>query len=489
MADGSLTSDPRTLFHRSLTEPREQGFSALRTEGRFPEALSGTLYRNGPGLFSHLGHRYGHWFDGDGLVTALRLDAGRAEGAVRLLSTPGLLEERRRGRAYFGGYGTRAPGFFNPLRALRTAKGGGKNPANTSMLAWNERVFALCEAGKPLEIDPSTLETIGETDLDGAVLQTFTAHPHRRPDGSFINVGVRLGVPGELDLMLLRADGTAGRLTSFRLPYPTMIHDFAVTERHAIVFLSPLHIELLPILLARKTFVDAHTWKTNAPTQVVVFPLDAPASPRQFSINPFWAWHTANAFEDGDRIIVDLVRHQDYPRSRDWLGSVLSTGKPSTGKRGGAPSGQLARLRIDPKRGRAETQFLRHRTGEFPRVAPHLEGTRHRYVHLLEHPSEASALIGPPSAIVSVDVDSGLTRSFEFPPHQFPSEAVFVPHPRATSEDHGWLLSLVYDGLEHRSHFVVFDAQHLGDGPLARAFLETHVPLGFHGVFVPKTDA
>lgn len=483
MADGAPASDPRTLFHRSFAAPsQEHGFRALRTTGAWPEALRGTLYRNGPGRFSNQGHRYRHWFDGDGLVTALRVDgSGRAEGAIHLLETPGLLEEEARGRAHFGGYGTRAPGFFNPLRALRMTKGGGKNPANTAMLAWSERVFALCEAGLPLEIDPDTLASRGETDLGGAIPMRFSAHPHRRAvDGSHVNMGLRISRPSELDLMLLRPDGSAGKLTSFVLPYPTMVHDFALTERYAIVFLAPLHIELLPLLFGRKAFVDAHQWKTNAPTEVVVFPLDAPGSPKRFPIDPFWAWHTANAFDDGAQIVVDLVRHEDYPRSQGWLGSILTEGRPK-----GAPSGQLARLRLDPQRGRASTELVRHRTGEFPRVAPAVDGRRHRFVHLLEHPDEASAQLEPPSALVSVDLDSGVARSFVMAPHEFPAEAVFVPHPEGgDAEDRGWLLTLVYDGLSHRSHFALFDAQQLDDGPIACAHLETHVPLGFHGTWV-----
>src|SRR5262245_40910693 len=43
---------------------------ALRIEGRLPSRLRGTLYRNGPARHQRGGERYGHRYDGDGMVQA-----------------------------------------------------------------------------------------------------------------------------------------------------------------------------------------------------------------------------------------------------------------------------------------------------------------------------------------------------------------------------------------------------------------------------------
>src|SRR5262245_61994751 len=77
----------------------EHGFEPMRVDGALPEGLAGTLYRNGPALFSSFGARYRHWFDGDGALAAVRFGGGRADGAARIITTRGLAEERRRGRA------------------------------------------------------------------------------------------------------------------------------------------------------------------------------------------------------------------------------------------------------------------------------------------------------------------------------------------------------------------------------------------------------
>src|SRR5262249_50328942 len=122
--------------------------------------LAGTLFRNGAGRFGVGGERVGHWFDADGAITAVRLGDGGASGACRLVRTLGMLRESRAGRRLFGGYDTP---FVRPLQ--ETFLKDAKNPANTSVLLWQGRVFATCEGGKPHEITRADLATLGETDL------------------------------------------------------------------------------------------------------------------------------------------------------------------------------------------------------------------------------------------------------------------------------------------------------------------------------------
>lgn len=481
-ADDTDRASARGSYARSFADvPREHGFEPLRVEGTLPRELSGTLYRNGPGLFSSFGHRYEHWFDGDGLVCAVRFADGRAEGAARVVESAGLSEERRLGRAYYGSYGTKAPGRWNPWRALRFAREGGKNPANTSVLCWDDRVFALCEVGRPTEIHPDTLATIGETDLGGAVVRPFSAHPHRVDETGYVfNVGARLGRPNALDVIALRPDGSAGRVAEIPLAFPTMIHDFAVTSKHVVIFVAPLEIGLFRILFGRASFAGAMDWKAERGTEVIVIPLDAPASPIRFSTDAFWAWHVANAFEEGGEIVVDVVRYRDFRDSARWLAGVTE-GLPA-----GEPDGRLARARIDARRGHLAWEPLRERTGEFPRVAPSVEARRYRQLYLAEHSTGEAARRGPPDTLVRVDLERGAIDEHRFAAHEWPSEGVFVPRPGATDETDGWIVSLVYDADRHASAWTVLDARRVSDGPVARAWLDHHVPLGFHGAWRPS---
>lgn len=64
-------------------------------------------------------------------------------------------------------------------------------------------------------------------------------------------------------------------------------------------------------------------------------------------------------------------------------------------------------------------------------------------------------------------------------------EPVFVPRPGHREEDAGYVITQLYDYSQHRTQFVVHDAQNLNAGPLARVHLEHHTPYGFHGTFTP----
>jgi len=67
---------PPTAYFTNLN--REHGFEAAQVQGEIPAGLSGTLYRNGPGIMEQFGRRYDHLFEGDGTITALRLSGGEA---------------------------------------------------------------------------------------------------------------------------------------------------------------------------------------------------------------------------------------------------------------------------------------------------------------------------------------------------------------------------------------------------------------------------
>src|ERR1044071_8618071 len=134
---------------------KDHGFQPLRVEGRLPEELRGTLMRVGPVTFGVGQERYKHWFDGDGGILAARFDGSGAQGAARLIDNPSMRAEREAGRIISRGYGTAVPLW----RKLRHG-GKNKNAANTSVMAWNGRIFALFEGDVPTELSPEDLRSL-----------------------------------------------------------------------------------------------------------------------------------------------------------------------------------------------------------------------------------------------------------------------------------------------------------------------------------------
>jgi len=75
-------------------------------------------------------------------------------------------------------------------------------------------------------------------------------------------------------------------------------------------------------------------------------------------------------------------------------------------------------------------------------------------------------------------------------PHypMIPGEPVFVPHPRAESEDHGWVLSVWWDPTRNASELVILDAQAFDQEPVARVKIDNRIPLAFHGNWISRSQ-
>lgn len=328
----------RSPLYRDVA--REHGFEPLEVEGALPAELQGTLYRNGAGLFGSHGRRYHHLFEGQGAISAVRFANGQARGAIRVVESAGLREQRDAGRALYGSAAPRARRIANALR------GRNNNAANVSVLAWRGRIFGVVDLSRPIEVSPATLETIGESDLEGALARTFSAHLHRvaARDASY-GIGIRYGRMTELDLYELPARGSARRLGSVPIG-PTVVHDFAATEKHLVFFLGPARIAIARALLGEARPERLVRWDAQGASEVLIVPIDDVAAALRFPTEPFFVWHFANAFERGGEIVVDFVRHHDVSGTGTMVDEATRDGRVID-----QDEGELYRGTIDPARG------------------------------------------------------------------------------------------------------------------------------------------
>ncbi|PTL85400.1 carotenoid oxygenase family protein [Vitiosangium sp. GDMCC 1.1324] len=453
---------------------QDHGFQPLRVEGRLPEDLRGTLLRVGPVAFGVGAQRYGHWFDGDGGLLAVRFEGSGAQGAARLINTPTIQAERNAGKLIYSNYGTSVP-----LWRKLMMRGKKKNSANTSVMAWNGRLFALFEATQPTELSPEDLRVLGETDLD-VIVSNFSAHPHRVPARkATYNFGMQYGRETLLELYELPDGGAARHLGQVPLPRPTMIHDFIATERHLIFFVTPLRLNVFRMLLKLGTYSENLEWRPELGTEVLVIPIDDLANPVRIETEPLYTWHFANAYEREDgSLVVDYVRQPDFSSTHTWLGE-LTHGVPSADAQG-----RLHRATVDLKARTFRTEERSALSCEFPRVAPRDQTREYRYLYVGVH-SKAAALRGPFDAVAKVDMTTGREELFGPYGEQYPAEPVFVPRAGATQEDDGYVLTQVYDVPSGLTHVAVLDARNPGADPLARAWFEHSFPITFHGGFMP----
>ena len=207
----------------------------LATRGRWPAALAGRFYRNGPALYERGGERYHPWFDGDGMVQQFTLAGGQISPRGRLVRTSKLLAEQQAGRFLFDAFG---------MSMAHPAPIGGPdslNPANTNAVEHAGRILALWEGGSAYSLSPDDLATQGPVawrdDLRGV---PFSAHPKIDTAGHWWNIGSagRHLVVWHIDARGRRVDVQRGES-----PVPRgMVHDMAVTQRHLVLPLPPVKL-------------------------------------------------------------------------------------------------------------------------------------------------------------------------------------------------------------------------------------------------------
>jgi carotenoid cleavage dioxygenase len=399
----------------------------LPVSGRLPEELTGRLVRIGPNPKAAPDPATYHWFTGDGMVHGVRLEGGRA--------------------AWY-----------------RNRWVGGGEVVNTHVIGVDNRTFALVEAGNsPVELTEE-LETIGRCDFGGTLDGSFTAHTHADPATGDLHGVTYHWSWDHIRHVVVGPDARVRREERIPVPDAPMVHDCAITERFVVLFDLPVTFDLEA---AAGGALLPYRWNPDHPPRIGLLPLAGPATEvRWFEAPSCFVFHTLNAYDDGDTVVIDLVRH---PRMFATLLNGPYEGLPS-----------LERWTLDLARGTLATATLDDAGQEFPRIDERLTGRAHRYGYAtafgegIEH--------GP---ALKHDLARGTREVHDHGPGRVGLEPVFVPRSDGTAEDDGWVLAYVYDRAEDRSDVVVLDAQDFAGEPVATIHLPARVPFGFHGSWLP----
>ena len=455
---------------RSLAE--EFDYQIDDIDGVVPAAVRGTLFRNGSGRNMLGGRWFAHWFDGDGMVQAIRFGADGVRYRNRYVATANYIDETRAGQIVYRGFGKMRPGGMLTNIFRQPA-----NVSNTSVAVESGRLLSLWEGGPPYELDPQTLVTKGIADFDGAV-RAFSAHPKIDPEsGELFNFGIDYGRKTTLTPYRIHR-GVATALPAVTLPYPLMNHDFVLTRHHLVFCLGPILVRSLKMVLGLTSFDGALHWDGGKPTLILLVPRDGRGKPRIIETEPFFQFHFANGYEEDGALVLDLARYPDYAVVGQALRDFWRSDWPAEGM------AALTRLRVDLASGKVETQsFAAGTANEFPTINPAYVGRRHRFAYIACNPADRT--LGLQQQIARIDVDSGTVAIHDFGPDGYPGEAVFIPTGGGTEED-GTLVTLVFDANTQRSVLVGLDARDVAAKPLFTARLRHHVPFGLHGFFASQ---
>lgn len=434
----------------------------LPVTGTIPAELNGRYLRNGPNPIN-LDDPNAHLFLGEGMVHGVRLRDGKAEWYrsrwVRSDDVAQALGEKPRGGPKFDG--------------LDFA-------ANTHVIGHAGRTLALVESGVPIYELSYELDTIGRCDFDGTLPGGFAAHSKADPRTGDLHAVAYYWGWQHVQHLVVSPEGKVVRAVDIPVSDRPMMHDFALTEKYVVLYDLPVTFSMAAIQAGVKL---PYAWDDNHPARVGLLPRDGSADQvRWLEVDPCWVFHTLNAYDDGERVVVDLVAYD-----RLFLDARLDGGTPPV----------LERWTADPATGRVKRDRVDDRPQEFPRMDERLTSRPYRYGYTTATKSLDDFL--PPGAtdledladgafteaLLKHDLERGTREAHVFPRGAYVGEPVFVPAADSRAEDDGYIMAYVNNPERGAADLVILSARDFTGAPLATIHLPARIPLGFHGSFVP----
>lgn len=475
---------PDQLVYRGYSAPvrMEVEVQDLEVVGTIPPQLQGSYFRNSadPCYPPLLGTDI--FLNGDGMVHSVRLQDGHADLKTRYVRTRKFELERQARRALFGAY-------RNPYTDSAEVAGQDSNTANTSLLWLAGKLYALKESGRPYELDPATLATLGERDFDGGLQgQTFTAHPKLDPEtGEIIAFAYNTDGVASRDITLywISPGARVTRRETFQAPFCSMVHDFLVSRNHIAFVICPMVCDWERVERGEPYW----HWDNTKRTSVAVIPRSDGVRAIRWVECPVVAMqtHTFNAWEEGSTLHLD-----HFITGSGWLSQFPDIHDPQAKEK--PPFGERWSIDLGQAMPQLQMRRLIPHIGEMPVIDPRFAMRRARHFWFGTHNPGLGPMLpwgpkGPPFTCLGHFDEAAEKLNFWYAgPDSAPEEPCFVPRsadPNANAaEGDGWLLTMVGRRAENRTDLVILDALNLAAGPVATIKFPCRVHEGFHGIWV-----
>ncbi|WP_070120862.1 carotenoid oxygenase family protein [Bacillus marinisedimentorum] len=434
-------------------------------EGQVPSDFSGAYVRNGPNpKYEPIGRH--HWFDGDGMLHAVYIHEGNVSYRNRYIRTKGFQQEHAEQQPLWAGLMedvSKNPDF-EPL----------KNTSNTDVVFHNNNLLSLWYiSGEPYRIDAKTLETIGVEDFGGQLKHHVSAHSKvDEKTGEFIFFDYGNTFP-YMFYGVVSADGKSVHSVPVELPGPRLPHDMWITDNYSILMDLPLFND--PEALKKRRYKVK--FFEEMPSRFGVIPRYGKTEDvRWFEADPCYIYHTINAWEEGDEIVLIGCRVREPEPPEIEGGSRIERMMQFL-----RLDSRLYSWRLNMKTGAVKEGMLCDMNTEFPVINSTYLGEKARYSYNVHIDASFTMKF---NGLVKYDTWTGASKKFMFAPHQYGNEAAFAPRHNAQSEDDGYVVTYVYNEQTDQSELIILDARQFELGPVARIAIPQRVPMGFHATWI-----